>query len=161
MVYGKDNLNVYTYQIVSGFDKNTGYKFEIPRNSIFFFSKDRKKISGLSVGDSQLKWKKSYGAWETRTNGIIYKDYPMISKARLLYAYLELGDIASMKDLYSENATISDVMNSEMDAFKSVEEEMKSLKEFYKLYEIVNVSESGYPDLFEYEGSNTKTIISC
>jgi hypothetical protein len=84
----------------------------------------------------------------------------MISKARLLYAYIEIGDMESMKALYSENATISDVMNSEKDASKSVEEEMESLKEFYKQYEILNVSESGYPDLFEYEGSDNKTIIS-
>ena len=160
MEYGKDNLNVYTYQILKGFDKNTGFKFEIPRNSIFFFSKDGKKISGLSVADSQLKWRKSYEAWDTRKNGKIYKDHPMISKARLLYAYLETGDMAAMKDLYAENARISDIMNSEKDSSKSVEEEMESLKEFFKLYEIVNVSESGYPDLLEYEGSDTKTIIS-
>jgi ketosteroid isomerase-like protein len=160
MEYGKDDLNVYTYQILKGFDKNTGYKFQIPRNSIFFFSKDGKKISGLSVSDSQLKWKKSYDAWGTTKNGTIYKDHPMISKARLLYAYIEIGDMESMKALYSENATILDVMNSEKDASKSVEEEMESLKEFYKQYEILNVSESGYPDLFEYEGSDNKTIIS-
>ena len=160
MEYGKDDLNVYTYQILKGFDKNTGYKFQIPRNSIFFFSKDGKKISGLSVADSQLKWRKSYEAWDTRKNGKIYKDHPMISKARLLYAYLETGDMAAMKDLYAENARISDIMNSEKDSSKSVEEEMESLKEFFKIYEIVNVSESGYPDLLEYEGSKTKTIIS-
>ena len=160
MEYGKDNLNVYTYQILKGFDKNTGFKFEIPRNSIFFFSKDGKKISGLSVADSQLKWRKSYEAWDTRKNGKIYKDHPMISKARLLYAYLETGDMAAMKDLYAENARISDIMNSEKDSSKSVEEEMEGLKEFFKIYEIVNVSESGYPDLLEYEGSKTKTIIS-
>jgi ketosteroid isomerase-like protein len=160
MVYGKDNLNVFTFQILKGFDKNTGFKFEIPRNSIFFFSKDGKKISGLSVSDSQLKWKKSYDAWETRKNGTIYKDHPMIAKARLLYAYFELGDIPAMRGLYAENARISDVMNSEMNEFKSVDEEMEGLKEFYKLYEVVNVSESGYPDLLEYEGAETKTIIS-
>ena len=160
MEYGKDNLNVYTYQILKGFDKNTGFKFEIPRNSIFFFSKDGKKISGLSVADSQLKWRKSYDAWDTRKNGKIYKDHPMISKARLLYAYLETGDMAAMKDLYAENARISDIMNSEKDSSKSVEEEMEGLKEFFKIYEIVNVSESGYPDLLEYEGLKTKTIIS-
>ena len=125
MEYGKDNLNVYTYQKLRGFDKNTGFKFEIPRNSIFFFNKGGKKISGLSVADSQLKWKKSYDAWQTRKNGVIYKDHPMIAKARLLYAYLELGDIAAIKSLYAENATISDVMNSEMNATKSVTEEIQ------------------------------------
>ena len=160
MEYGKDNLNVYTYQILKGFDKNTGYKFEIPRNSIFFFSKDGKKITGLSVIDSQLKWAKSYDAWQTRKNGTIYKDHTMIAKARLLYAYFALGDIPGMRSLYKENARITDVMNSDMDQNYTVDEEMENLKEFYKLYEVVNVSESGYPDLLEYEGTETKTIIS-
>ena len=160
MEYGKDNLNVYTYQILKGFDKNTGYKFEIPRNSIFFFSKDGKKISGLSVIDSQLKWAKSYDAWQTRKNGTIYKDHPMIAKTRLLYAYFALGDIPGMRSLYKENARITDVMNSDIDQYNTVDEEMENLKEFYKLYEVVNVSESGYPDLLEYEGTESKTIIS-
>ena len=160
MEYGKDNLNVYTYQILKGFDKNTGYKFEIPRNSIFFFSKDGKKISGLSVIDSQLKWEKSYDAWQTRKNGTIYKDHPMIAKTRLLYAYLALGDIPGMRSLYKENARITDVMNSDIGQYNTVDEEMENLKEFYKLYEVVNVSESGYPDLLEYEGTESKTIIS-
>ena len=35
--FGKDGVNVYAYQVLKGFDKNTGYKLEIPRNSIFFF----------------------------------------------------------------------------------------------------------------------------
>ena len=160
MEYGKDNLNVYTYQILKGFDKNTGYKFEIPRNSIFFFSKDGKKISGLSVIDSQLKWAKSYDARQTRKNGTIYKDHPMIAKTRLLYAYLALGDIPGMRSLYKENARITDVMNSDIGQYNTVDEEMENLKEFYKLYEVVNVSESGYPDLLEYEGTESKTIIS-
>ena len=160
MEYGKDNLNVYTYQILKGFDKNTGYKFEIPRNSIFFFSKDGKKINGLSVADSQLKWEKAYDAWQTKKNGTIYKDHSMIATSRLLYAYFALGDIPGMRSLYKENARITDVMNSDMDQYNTVDEEMENLKEFYKLYEVVNVSESGYPDLLEYEGTESKTIIS-
>jgi ketosteroid isomerase-like protein len=160
MEYGEDNLNVYTYQILKGFDKNTGYKFEIPRNSIFFFSKDGKKINGLSVADSQLKWEKAYDAWQTKKNGTIYKDHSMIATSRLLYAYFALGDIPGMRSLYKENARITDVMNSDMDQYNTVDEEMENLKEFYKLYEVVNVSESGYPDLLEYEGTESKTIIS-
>jgi len=157
--FGKDGVNVYAYQVLKGFDKNTGYKLEIPRNSIFFFDKEG-KISGLSVSDSQLKWKKAYDAWGTSKNGEIYKDHPMISKARLLYAYLEIGDLASMKDLYAEDAKISDVMNSDINSSVSVEEEINNLKEFYKTYEIIRVRERGYPDLLKYEGDDTSTIIS-
>ena len=51
-------------------------------------------------------------------------------------------------------------MNSDINSFVSVEEEMNNLKEFYKTYEISNVSERGYPDLLDYEGDDTSTIIS-
>jgi ketosteroid isomerase-like protein len=157
--FGKDGVSVYAYQVLKGFDKNTGYKLEIPRNSIFFFDKEG-RISGLSVSDSQLKWKKAYDAWNTSKNGEIYKDHPMISKARLLYAYLEIGDLTSMKDLYSEDAKIYDVMNSALNSFVTVEEEINNLKEFFKTYEILRVRERGYPDLLNYEGGDTSTIIS-
>lgn len=157
--FGKEGVNVYAYQILKGFDKNTGYKLEIPRNSIFFFNK-KGEISGISVSDSQLKWNKAYNAWGETKNGEIYKDHPMISKARLLMAYLEIGDLESMKDLYDENAKIYDVMNTELDSYVSVEDEINTLKEFYKNFEVVSVRERGYPDLLNYEGTDTFTIIS-
>ena len=84
----------------------------------------------------------------------------MISKARLLMAYLEIGDLESMKDLYDENAKIYDVMNTELDSYVSVEDEINTLKEFYKNFEVVSVRERGYPDLLNYEGTDTFTIIS-
>ena len=157
--FGKEGVNVYAYQVLKGFDKNTGYKLEIPRNSIFFFNK-KGEISGISVSDSQLKWNKAYNAWGKTKNGEIYKDHPMISKARLLMAYLEIGDLESMKDLYDENAKIYDVMNTELDSYVSVEDEINTLKQFYKNFEVVSVRERGYPDLLNYEGTDTFTIIS-
>jgi hypothetical protein len=64
------------------------------------------KLQVLGVSDSQLKWQKAYDAWSTRTNGTIYKDHPMIAKSRLLYAYIALGDLESMRALYADNAVI-------------------------------------------------------
>ena len=109
---GKDKqIHVYTYQAMRGYDKNTGIELNIPRNSIFFMNEDASKIAGLGVSDSQLKWQKAYDAWSTRTNGTIYKDHQMIAKSRLLYAYIALGDLESMRGLYADNAVIRDVMS--------------------------------------------------
>jgi ketosteroid isomerase-like protein len=157
--FGKDGVDVYAYQVLKGFDKNTGYKYEIPRNSIFTFNKEG-KISVLSVSDSQLKWEKASNAFGTSKNGVLYKDHPMISKARLLYAYLELSDLTSMKELYTEDARIFDVINTDINSSVSVEEEMNKLKELFKTHEIIKVTEIGHPDLLDYEGSDTSTIIS-
>ena len=159
---GKDKqIHVYTYQAMRGYDKNTGIELNIPRNSIFFMNEDATKIAGLGVSDSQLKWQKAYDAWSTRTNGTIYKDHPMIAKSRLLYAYIALGDLESMRALYSDDAVIRDVMSiTDLKDTRNPDQEMEMLKDFYAEYEVVDVNEIGYPDLLEYEGANYSTIIS-
>ena len=159
---GKDKqIHVYTYQAMRGYDKNTGIELNIPRNSIFFMNEDATKISRLGVSDSQLKWQKAYDAWSTRTNGTIYKDHQMIAKSRLLYAYIALGDLESMRALYSDNAVIRDVMSiTDLKDTRNPDEEIEMLKDFYAEYEVVDVNEIGYPDLLEYEGANYSTIIS-
>ena len=159
---GKDKqIHVYTYQAMRGYDKNTGIELNIPRNSIFFMNADASKIAGLGVSDSQLKWQKAYDAWSTRTNGTIYKDHPMIAKSRLLYAYIALGDLESMRALYSDDAVIRDVMSiTDLKDTRNPDQEMEMLKEFYAEYEVVDVTEIGYPDLLKYEGANDVTIIS-
>ncbi len=157
---GGDGVFVYTYKVLKGIDKNTGYRLQMPRDETFYLTKDGKKIQWIAVSDSQLKWQKAYDAYGTRKNGVIYKDHPMIAKARLLYAYIHTGDLEAMRALYADNARISDAMNTELDSSISPDEEIANLKEFYKNYEVLNVTESGYPDLFEYEGTENKTIIS-
>jgi ketosteroid isomerase-like protein len=159
---GKDKqIHVYTYQAMHGYDQNTGIELNIPRNSIFFMNEDASKIAGLGVSDSQLKWQKAYDSWSTRTNGTIYKDHPMIAKSRLLYAYIALGDLESMRALYADNASIRDVMSiTDLKETKTPDEEMEMLKEFYSDYEVMDITEIGYPDLLEYEGANDVTIIS-
>ncbi|MDA9183406.1 hypothetical protein N9O26_01585 [Flavobacteriaceae bacterium] len=157
---GIDRVDVYTYQILTGVDKQSGFILKIPRNSIFSLTKDGTKIRGLSISDSQLKWNKAYDAYNTKKNGTIYIDHPFISKARLLYAHILTGDLEAIRSLYADNASISDPMNSELDSSFGPDEEIENLKEFYKQYEVIDVTERGYPDLLEYEGTDTKTIIS-
>lgn len=45
MEFGKDKaVHVYAYQLMKGFDKNTGVGLEMPRNSIFFMNEDATKF---------------------------------------------------------------------------------------------------------------------
>jgi len=162
MEFGEDkSVHVYAYQLMKGFDKNTGMNLTMPRNSIFFMDETGTKISGLVVSDSQLKWKKAYDAWDTRENGIIFKDHPMIAKARLLYAYLVQADLEKIRLMYDDDAAIRDVMSlTDIKNYFGPEEKMTMLEDFYRTYEIVNLKEIGYPDLLRYDGSNDTTIIS-
>lgn len=162
MEFGEDkSVHVYAYQLMKGFDKNTGMNLTMPRNSIFFMDETGTKISGLVVSDSQLKWKKAYDAWDTRENGIIFKDHPMIAKARLLYAYLAQADLEKIRLMYDDDAAIRDVMSlTDIKNYFGPEEKMTMLEDFYRTYEIVNLKEIGYPDLLRYDGSNDTTIIS-
>jgi ketosteroid isomerase-like protein len=157
---GANRVDVYTYKFLSGVVKNTGLILQIPRNSIFRVTKDGKKIMNVGISDSQLKWEKAMNANGTKKNGEIYIDHPHIAKARLLYAHILTGDLDAIRALYADNARISDVMNSEFDSFISPDKEIANLNEFLKEYEILNITESGYPDLLDYAGANTKTIIS-
>ncbi|MDG1024025.1 MAG: hypothetical protein P8I42_06945 [Flavobacteriaceae bacterium] len=157
---GADRVDVYTYQMLTGVDKKTGVILKIPRNSIFNLTKDGKKITRLSIMDSQLKWNKAYEAYNTKKNGTIYVDHPFISKVRLLYAHIMTGDLEAMRSLYADNASISDAINSEEGVFFTPDEEIENLKKFLETYEVLDVTESGYPDLLEYEGTETQTIIS-
>ena len=157
---GANGAFIYTYKVLRGIDQKTGMILEIPRDESFLLSKDGKKIQWIAVSDSQLKWQKAYDAYGTRRNGTIFKDHPMIAKARLLYAYIYMGDLEGMRSLYADYARISDAMNTEVDSFISPDEEVENFKKYLNDYEVLKVAESGYPDLFEYEGTDTKTIIS-
>ena len=162
MEFGKDKtIHVYTYQLMKGFDKNTGMSLQMPRNSIFFMNDSGDKIAGIVVSDSQLKWQKAYDAWGVRKNGVIYKDHNQIAKGRLLYAYLATQDTVNMRALYHDNAQIRDVMSlNDLKDYRTPDEEMEMLRGFYDKYEIINVVEIGYPDLLDYDGDDTVTIIS-
>ena len=162
MEFGKDKaVHVYAYQLMKGFDKNTGVGLEMPRNSIFFMNEDATKISSLVVSDSQLKWNKAYDAWSTRENGVIYKDHPMISKARLLYVHFAEGNLDVLRGMYKDDAKIRDVMTlSDIKNYFGPEEKMKMIEGFYTSYEVVNLKEIGYLDLLKYDGTDNTTIIS-
>ena len=91
--YKEDNsVDVKTYTWLTGYDKNTGVELNMPRNSNFRMSEDGKKVAWMSVMDDQLLWSKAYDAYETKKNGVLYKDHSYISKVRLLIqAYQAMG----------------------------------------------------------------------
>jgi len=156
--YAQDDLvDVKTYEWLTGYDKNTGVKLNMPRYATFRFDKDG-KIRGLWVNDDQLLWQKAYDAYDTRKNGVVYKDHPFIAKVRLIIAAMQEMDIEKVRSLYSENTQFYDVMNSGEFEFKSLDEEMEDLKAAFDAYEIMNIQEIGYPDAIDYEGSQMSII---
>ena len=51
-----------------------------------------------------------------------------------------------------------DVMNSPVDEFKSLEEEFAQFNDYMEVFELVNIRESGYPDVLDYEGNGAVVI---
>ncbi len=100
---------VYTYEMMTGFDKNNGFKINSPRNSTFIFDESGEKINRLLFSDNTAHFQKYFDSGETRTNGTIYKDHPMIAKVRLLFAYLEVGDLDKAFEGYNEGARVYDI----------------------------------------------------
>ena len=156
--YKKDNVtDVKTYERMTGYDINTGVSLWMPRYSTFRINEDN-KIVILWVNDDQKLWQKAYDAYDTRKNGVIYKDHPFISNIRLLIASMREMDIDKIRSFYSENARIYDVMNSGEFDFLTLDEEMANVENAFKAFEIVYIQEIGYPDALAYEGNNVVII---
>ena len=101
---------------------------------------------------------KNWDAYETTENGVIYKDHPLVSKVRLLYQSYKTGDVEKIKANYTENTIFYDVMNSEIDEFKTLEEEFAQFDEYMEVFELVNIRESGFPDVLDYSGDGAVVI---
>ena len=156
--YKKDDiLEVMTYTWMSGYDRNTGVELDMPRY-VNFRMNDDGKISRMNVMDDQALWTKAYQAWDTRANGVIYKDHPLVTKVRLMMRDYETQDVEKIKSNYTENTRFYDVMNSPVDEFKSLEEEFAQFNDYMEVFELVNIRESGYPDVLDYEGNGAVVI---
>ena len=156
--YKKDDiLEVMTYTWMSGYDRNTGVELDMPRY-VNFRMNDDGKIRSMNVMDDQALWTKAYQAWDTRANGVIYKDHPLVTKVRLMMRDYETQDVEKIKSNYTENTRFYDVMNSSVDEFKSLEEEFAQFNDYMEVFELVNIRESGYPDVLDYEGNGAVVI---
>ena len=49
-------------------------------------------------------------------------------------------------------------MNSPVDEFKSLEEEFAQFNDYMEVFELVNIRESGFPDVLDYEGNGAVVI---
>ena len=157
--YKEDNsVDVKTYTWLTGYDKNTGVELNMPRNTNFRMTPDGKKIAWMSVMDDQLLWNKAYDAYETKKNGVIYKDHPYVTKVRLLIQAYQAMDFEKVRSMYNESTRFYDVMNSGIDEFKTLEEEFSSIDEYMNAFEIIDIRESGYPDVLDYEGDGAVVI---
>jgi len=157
--YKQDGIvDVKTYEWLTGYDKNTGLDINMPRYATYRMNAKGDKVAGLWINDDETLWQKNWDAYETTENGVIYKDHPLVSKVRLLYQSYKTGDIEKIKANYTENTIFYDVMNSEIDEFKTLEEEFTQFDEYMEVFEIVNIRESGFPDVLDYSGDGAVVI---
>ena len=156
--YKKDDvLEVMTYTWMSGYDKNTGVELDMPRYVNFRINKEG-KIRSMNIMDDQARWNKAYEAWDTRANGVIYKDHPLVTKVRLMMHDYQAQDVEKIKSNYTENTMFYDVMNSPINEFKTLEEEFAQFNQYMEILELVNITESGFPDVLDYEGNGAVVI---
>ena len=157
--YKQDGIvDVKTYELTTGYDKNTGLDIDMPRYATYRMNAKGDKIAGLWINDDQALWQKNWDAYETKENGVIYKDHPLVSKVRLLYQSYKTGDVEKIKANYTENTMFYDVMNSEIDKFKTLDEEFAQFDQYMETLEIVNIRESGFPDVLDYDGDGAVVI---
>ena len=157
--YKQDGIvDVKTYEWLTGYDKNTDLDINMPRYATYRMNAKGDKVAGLWINDDETLWQKNWDAYETTENGVIYKDHPLVSKVRLLYQSYKTGDVEKIKANYTENTIFYDVMNSEIDEFKTLEEEFAQFDEYMEVFELVNIRESGFPDVLDYSGDGAVVI---
>ena len=49
-------------------------------------------------------------------------------------------------------------MNSGIDEFKSLEEEFEQFNDYMEIYELMDIRESGFPDVLDYDGEGAVVI---
>ena len=59
-------------------------ELNMPRHANFRMNSDGDKIRYISIMDDQVLWRKAYDAYETKKNGIIFKDHPYVSKSKII-----------------------------------------------------------------------------
>jgi len=157
--YDKDGaVDVKTYEWMTGYDRNTGVTLNMPRYATYRMDSKGKKISMIFINDDQSLWEKNWDAYDTNENGVIYKDHPYVSKVRLLYKAYESGILDSIKSHYTPKTRFYDVMNSEINEYKSLEEEFAQFNDFMSNYEVMRIKESGFPDVLDYKGDGAVVI---
>ena len=129
----------------------------MPRYANFRMNNDG-KIRSLNVMDDQVLWNKAYDAWETRANGVIYKDHPLVTKVRLMMQDYQTQDVEKIKSNYTESTRFYDVMNSPLNKFKTLDDEFAQFNDYMEILELVDIKESGYPDVLDYEGNGAVVI---
>lgn len=152
--FKRSGLYVYTYEMMTGFDKNNGFKIKSPRNSTFIFNKKGDKIARLLISDNTAHFQKYSESFSTEENGVIYKNHPDIGKIRLVMAHIEMGDVASSRVDFSENARFFD-QNIPFGESLSLAENKAVVQSIFDNFELLEINESGYPDLMDYEGSGS------
>ena len=154
----EDVVDVKTYEWLTGYDMNTGLDLNMPRYGTYRMNKSGDKIAFIWVNDDEFLWQKNWDAYDTKKNGVIYKDHPYVTKVRLLYQAYKTGDVDEIKSHYTENTRFYNVMNSGIDEFKSLEEEFEQFNDYMEIYELMDIRESGFPDVLDYDGEGAVVI---
>lgn len=150
-------LWVYTYDILSGYDKENGFKIMTPYDRSILFNKEGDKIHRIIESFNTQHLSKYNSSFLTTKNGTIYKDHPFIGVVRRMMSNFERGNLENAYADFLPNARMFD-SNMPFGESLSVEEHKKGNEELFKNFEILSVNEWGYPDLLEYNGDGYSLI---
>ena len=150
-------LWVYTYDVLSGYDKENGFKIMTPYDRSILFNKEGDKIHRIIESFNTQHLSKYNSSFLTTKNGTIYKDHPFIGVVRRMMSNFERGNLENAYADFLPNARMFD-SNMPFGESLSVEEHKKGNEELFKNFEISSVNEWGYPDLLEYNGDGYSLI---
>ena len=149
--YKKEGIWVFSYNILFGINKNSGFKLEMPYDCSFVFNEDGTKIKSMQFYANTAMMNKNTESEQTLTNGILYKNHPNIVKVRKLVSNMSLGNMEVIFTDFAPNATFVD-LNYPYGISKNIADRKKDLTPFFENIEIEGIDEIGYPDMLDHEG---------
>ena len=148
---------VYTYDILSGYDKENGFKIKTPYDRSILFNEKGDKIKYIIESFNTLHLSKYNNSLSTIENGKIFKDHPFIGVVRRMMSNFERGKLDKAYEDFLPNAKFYDI-NLPFGESRTLEEHKKGNQELLNKFEIVSINESGYPDLLKYNGDGFTII---
>ena len=155
--YKDGQMWVQTWDQMKGVHNETGVKIDVPVHRMYRF---KDGLIDLAISyHNQAVYREIGESFEDRKNGVIYNHHDNINSVRRMIHAIEHGDMETALGFYDEKAQIR---NLEMERGKSMnKEEFKEyLDGMMSRFTVNSIDVRGYPDYFEYDLRDNKTVQS-
>ena len=157
--YKPGGLWVQDWILCTGRDTMSGINPNMPCHNLYRFNQEG-KISLLIQYYQEEQFNEMFRSQQTRENGKIYKNHPLIVTVRKMINALCDEDIEKYLGYFTKKATFWDNTMKYNDKGMTVEQERAMCKDFLTKYSDIRFEQVGYPDCLYYDEGNSWIVMS-